>query len=88
VPPRQRRAFGLHLDFGGEVEGAAEQTVAFISMPAALLDTDILSEVLKQRNAAVQQKATAYLQQHGPFTLLQMSVHGHKNRFTMHAQRH
>lgn len=38
-------------------------------MPAILLDTDILSEVFKQRDAAVKQHAAAYLQQHGQFTL-------------------
>jgi len=36
-------------------------------MDAALLDTDILSEVLKQRNARVAQKAADYLQDHGQF---------------------
>ena len=38
-------------------------------MDATLLDTDILSELLKQRNAAVTNKAAAYLQQHGQFTI-------------------
>ena len=33
-------------------------------MQAALLDTDILSEVLKQKNPTVVQKAAEYLQQH------------------------
>src|SRR5258708_34689379 len=37
-------------------------------MDASLLDTDILSEFLKQRNAAVKANAAAYLQQHGQFT--------------------
>lgn len=37
-------------------------------MDAALLDTDILSEVLKQRNPAVTQKATEYLNGHQRFT--------------------
>jgi tRNA(fMet)-specific endonuclease VapC len=36
-------------------------------MDAVLLDTDILSEVLKQRDAIVAQKATDYLQDHGQF---------------------
>ena len=36
-------------------------------MDASLLDTDILSELLKQRNATVKQKASAYLQAHGQF---------------------
>lgn len=36
-------------------------------MDAALIDTDIVSEVLKQRNAAVAQKAAAYLTDHGQF---------------------
>jgi tRNA(fMet)-specific endonuclease VapC len=35
-------------------------------MDAALLDTDILSEVMKQRHALVQQRALAYDQEHGP----------------------
>ena len=34
-------------------------------MDLALLDTDILSEVVKLRNAIVRQKALAYTQQHG-----------------------
>ena len=34
-------------------------------MPPALLDTDILSELLKLRNTNVRQKALAYAQQHG-----------------------
>src|SRR5438552_287800 len=38
-------------------------------MDAALLDTDILSEVLKQRNAAVATKAVAYLQVHSQFAI-------------------
>lgn len=38
-------------------------------MEKALLDTDILSEFLKQRNAAVTAKALQYLQQHGQFIL-------------------
>lgn len=38
-------------------------------MDAVLLDTDILSEVLKQRNAIVAAKALAYLQQHGHFAV-------------------
>ena len=33
-----------------------------------LLDTDLLSEVLKQKHAIVVQKATAYLQAHQRFT--------------------
>jgi tRNA(fMet)-specific endonuclease VapC len=36
-------------------------------MDPSLLDTDILSEVLKQRNAAVVQKAALYLHQHSQF---------------------
>ncbi|OWK43975.1 PilT protein, N-terminal [Fimbriiglobus ruber] len=38
-------------------------------MDAALLDTDILSEVIKQRNATIIAKAVAYLGQHGPFII-------------------
>jgi tRNA(fMet)-specific endonuclease VapC len=36
-------------------------------MPPTLLDTDILSELLKQKNATVVQNAAAYLAQHGQF---------------------
>jgi predicted nucleic acid-binding protein len=36
-------------------------------MEIALLDTDMLSEVLKQRNPQVVAKATAYLRSHGSF---------------------
>jgi tRNA(fMet)-specific endonuclease VapC len=38
-------------------------------MDAALIDTDILNEVLKQRNPLVIQNAAAYLAQHGRFTI-------------------
>jgi tRNA(fMet)-specific endonuclease VapC len=38
-------------------------------MDPTLLDTDMLSEVLKQRNVAVTAKAATYLQQHGQFTI-------------------
>ena len=34
-------------------------------MPPALLDTDMLSELIKLRNTNVRQKALAYAQQHG-----------------------
>jgi tRNA(fMet)-specific endonuclease VapC len=37
-------------------------------MQAALLDTDMLSEVMRKRNATVQQHAAAYLQQFGTLT--------------------
>ena len=37
-------------------------------MDSALLDTDILSEVLKQRNAPVATKAASYLSIHGQFS--------------------
>jgi tRNA(fMet)-specific endonuclease VapC len=37
-------------------------------MDATLLDTDILSEILKQRIARVTAKAAAYLEVHGQFT--------------------
>jgi tRNA(fMet)-specific endonuclease VapC len=36
-------------------------------MPPSLLDTDILSEVLKQKNPTVVQRASAYLQLHQQF---------------------
>lgn len=42
-------------------------------MDAILLDTDILSEVLKQRNAVVAAKAAAYLTQHGRFAISGMT---------------
>lgn len=38
-------------------------------MDLSLLDTDILSELLKQQNPTVTQHAAAYLQQHGQFAL-------------------
>ena len=38
-------------------------------MEATLLDTDILNEVLKQKNRQVVQHATAYLQTHGQFAM-------------------
>lgn len=37
-------------------------------MPPSLLDTDILSEILKQKNTTVIQKAAVYLQAHLKFT--------------------
>jgi len=36
-------------------------------MPPALLDTDMLWEIIKLRNPIVQQHALAYAQQFGPF---------------------
>jgi len=42
-------------------------------MMPALLDTDILSELLKQKNPVVVQKAAAYLVQHGQFALSALS---------------
>jgi tRNA(fMet)-specific endonuclease VapC len=42
-------------------------------MDPAILDTDILSEVLKQRNANVRKRATAYLQQHAQFAISSVS---------------
>jgi predicted nucleic acid-binding protein len=38
-------------------------------MDAALLDTDILNEVLKQKNSQVVSHAAAYLQTHGQFAV-------------------
>jgi tRNA(fMet)-specific endonuclease VapC len=38
-------------------------------MPLSLLDTDTLSEVLKQKHPVVVQKATAYLQQYQEFAI-------------------
>jgi tRNA(fMet)-specific endonuclease VapC len=37
-------------------------------MEVTLLDTDILSEFLKQRNSAVNERGASYLQEHGQFT--------------------
>ena len=42
-------------------------------MDAVLLDTDMLNEVLKQKNANVVQQATNYLKQHGQFGLSSMT---------------
>lgn len=53
-------------------------------MPLALLDTDILSELLKLRNASVRQKALAYTQQHGQITISAMTryeiIRGYKDQ--------
>ena len=38
-------------------------------MSPSLLDTDILNEVLKQKNATVTGHAAAYLAQHGQFAI-------------------
>jgi predicted nucleic acid-binding protein len=43
-------------------------------MSRALLDTDILSEVLKQRDQNVARAAADYLAQHGEFTVSVVSV--------------
>lgn len=42
-------------------------------MDPALLDTDILSEVIKLRNISVQQKALAYTQAHGALAFSSIS---------------
>jgi len=42
-------------------------------MDAALLDTDTLNEVLKQRNPLVVQKSADYLQQHAQFAISAMT---------------
>ena len=42
-------------------------------MDASLLDTDLLSELLKERNPSVTTKAAAYLAQHGHFTFSEFS---------------
>lgn len=42
-------------------------------MDPALLDTDILSELIKLRNATVQQKSLAYTQQHGQIAFSAMT---------------
>jgi predicted nucleic acid-binding protein len=43
-------------------------------MSRRLLDTDILSEIIKGKNEAVAAKATAYLAEHGRFTTTAVSV--------------
>lgn len=42
-------------------------------MPPALLDTDMLSEFLKRKNARVLQKAASYLALHGRFAISAMT---------------
>ena len=42
-------------------------------MDASLLDTDLLSELLKERNPSVTTNAAAYLAQHGHFTFSEFS---------------
>jgi predicted nucleic acid-binding protein len=42
-------------------------------MDAALLDTDALNEVLKQKNAVVVQNAAQYLSEHGQFAISSIS---------------
>jgi tRNA(fMet)-specific endonuclease VapC len=53
-------------------------------MDAALLDTNILSEILKRKNPALVQRSSAYLRQHGRFAFSAMSrfevVRGLKER--------
>jgi len=43
-------------------------------MAEVLLDTDILSDILKGKNAAVAAKASAYLAEHGRFTTSALTV--------------
>ncbi|HEX3759911.1 MAG TPA: PIN domain-containing protein [Kofleriaceae bacterium] len=43
-------------------------------MNRAILDTDILSEVLKQRNEAVVRRADEYVRHHGRFTISCITV--------------
>jgi tRNA(fMet)-specific endonuclease VapC len=53
-------------------------------MDAALLDTDLLSEVLKQRNPIVRKRARQYLRSHGQFAFSAVTrfeiVRGYKER--------
>jgi tRNA(fMet)-specific endonuclease VapC len=53
-------------------------------MDAALLDTDILSEVLKQRSPNVRKHARQYLRSHGQFALSAVTrfeiIRGYKER--------
>lgn len=53
-------------------------------MDPALLDTDMLSETLKQRNASVQQRARQYLRSHGQFAFSAVSrfeiIRGYKEQ--------
>jgi tRNA(fMet)-specific endonuclease VapC len=44
-----------------------------MNMDAALLDTDILSEILKRKNLLVAVRATSHLKQHGAFTFSAMT---------------
>ncbi len=44
-------------------------------MDEALIDTDILSEVLKARNATVLDRAAQYLQEHGHFAFSAMTYY-------------
>lgn len=44
-------------------------------MPVALLDTDILSEVLKRKNANVARRAASYLAQHQQFTFSAITLY-------------
>ncbi len=56
-------------------------------MDAALLDTDILSELLKQRNLVVRAKAADYLRANGQFTLSAFTrfevTRGYKEKFAI-----
>src|SRR6476620_2370669 len=42
-------------------------------MPAALLDTDTISEMLRRRNPIVEQNAAIYLKENGPFAFSAIS---------------
>jgi tRNA(fMet)-specific endonuclease VapC len=49
------------------------------------MDTDILSELIKQRNAAVQQHALAYSRQHGRLAFSAMTRYEVVRGFTQQA---
>ncbi|MEX0702466.1 MAG: type II toxin-antitoxin system VapC family toxin [Planctomycetales bacterium] len=53
-------------------------------MPLALLDSDILSELIKLRNASVRLRALSYTQQHGQLAFSAMTryavIRGYKDR--------
>src|SRR6478672_1919370 len=44
-------------------------------MPAALLDTDTISEMLRRRNPIVEQNAAIYLKENGPFAFSAISYY-------------
>jgi tRNA(fMet)-specific endonuclease VapC len=45
-----------------------------LAVDKSLLDTDILSEIIRAKNSQVVQRATAYLAEHGRFTISTVTV--------------